>query len=547
MIELTAAVPRSDTREEEAVRVDSEEVVQSRYASYLSDESGLGPGRAETVFFPTSEKQVADFLREMSARHIPVTVSGGRTGIVGGAVPEGGALLSLDMMNRIVGIRWDRGSGEWRVTVEPGIRLKEFQERIAKKDLNSGESSSDSNWEDYPRFRKEVQQYFYPPDPTEDSASLGGTVATNASGARTYHFGRTREYVRAIRIVLSSGDVLDIRRGENIVDSSRLVRIKSLDSSEKTFQIPAYESPQVKSVAGYLCQKNMDLIDLFIGSEGTLGVITVIEVALLAAPEQTAMFLAFFPSEDDAIRFAFRTRSLKTASEYLTVHSLEYFDAHSLYLLRRMKQEGELEIGIKLPTGDRAAAILCEFSYRDLPQAIQFLQEPLEEFRSSLDNAISGVDPQNKEQLKELRHAVPEAINKIVAQRKLRIPGMHKIGTDTSVSDEKFEHMIRSYSALLRDSNLEYYMFGHIAENHLHVNLLPRNQEELAIAENLAWRLAEKSVDLGGTVSAEHGIGKMKRSLLKIMFSDSEINQMVAIKRALDPNLILSPGNIIQV
>jgi D-lactate dehydrogenase (cytochrome) len=547
LIELTAAVPRSDTREEDAVRVDSEEVVQSRYASYLSDESGLGPGRAETVFFPTTEKQVADFLREMSARHIPVTVSGGRTGIVGGAVPEGGALLSLDMMNRIVGIRWDRGTGEWRVTVEPGIRLKEFQERIAKKDLNSGESSSDPNWEDYPKFRKEAQQYFYPPDPTEDSASLGGTVATNASGARTYHFGRTREYIRAIRIVLSSGDVLDIRRGENILDSSRLVRIKSLDSSEKTFQIPAYESPHVKSVAGYLCQKNMDLIDLFIGSEGTLGVITSIEIALLAAPEQTAMFLAFFPSEDDAIRFALRIRSLKTADGYLTVHSLEYFDTHSLDLLRRMKQEGELEIGIKLPTGDCAAAILCEFSYRDLPRAIQFLQEPLEEFRSSLDNAISGVDPQSKEQLKELRHAVPEAINKIVAQRKLGIPGMHKIGTDTSVSDEKFGHMMKFYSALLKDSNLEYFVFGHIAENHLHVNLLPRNQEELAIAEKLAWRLAEKAVDLGGTVSAEHGIGKMKRSLLKIMFSDSEINQMLATKRALDPNLILSPGNIIQV
>ena len=526
--------------------MDSEEVVQSRYASYLSDESGLGPGHAGIVFFPTTERQVVEFLREMSARHIPVTVSGGRTGIVGGAVPEGGALLSLDMMNRIVGIRWDKETREWRVTVEPGIRLKEFQERIAKKDLNGEESSFDANWEDYSRFRKEAQQYFYAPDPTEDSASLGGTVATNASGARTYHFGRTRDYIRAIRIVLSSGDVLDIRRGENIVDSSRLVRIECLDSSEKTFQIPTYESPHVKSVAGYLCQKDMDLIDLFIGSEGTLGVITLIEVALLAAPGQTAMFLAFFPSEENAIKFALEIRSLKI-NEYMTVHSLEYFDAHSLGLLRGMKQEGELEIGIKLPTGDSAAAILCEFSCRDLPRAIHFLQQPLEEFGSSLDNTISGVDPQSKEQLKELRHAVPEAINKIVAERKLGMPRMHKIGTDTSVSDEKFEHMMKSYYALLRDSNLEYYMFGHVAENHLHVNLLPKGQEELAIAEKLAWKLAEKAVDLGGTVSAEHGIGKMKRALLKIMFSDSEIDQMLATKRALDPNLILSPGNIIEV
>jgi len=547
LIELTAVVPRSGSRELDAVRVDSKEIVQSRYASYMSDESGLGPGLAETVFFPTTEKQVAEFLREMSARHVSVTVSGGRTGIVGGAVPEGGALLSLDMMNRIVGIRWDRGAGEWHVTVEPGIRLKEFQDRIARKDLDEMQISSDPNWEDYPRFRRETQRYFYPPDPTEDTASLGGTVATNASGARTYYFGRTGEYVRAIRIVLSSGDVLELRRGENIVDSSRLVRIKCLGSGDKTFQIPAYESPRVKSVAGYLCQKNMDLIDLFIGSEGTLGVITLIEVALSVAPEQSVMFLAFFPSEDNAIRFALRIRSLKPVSEYLTVYSLEYFDHNSLTFLRKMKEKGQVEIGIRLPTDDSAAAILCEFSYNDLPQAIRFLQKPLEEFGSSLDNAVSGVDAQAKEQLKELRHVVPEAINKIVAQRKSRIPGMHKIGTDTSVSDEKFEDMIEFYTALLKDSNLEYYMFGHIAENHLHVNLLPRNQQELTEAEKLAWKLAEKAVDLGGTISAEHGIGKMKKALLKIMFSDSEINQMVATKRALDPNLILSPGNIIQV
>jgi D-lactate dehydrogenase (cytochrome) len=90
-------------------------------------------------------------------------------------------------------------------------------------------------------------------------------------------------------------------------------------------------------------------------------------------------------------------------------------------------------------------------------------------------------------------------------------------------------------------------MFGHIAENHLHVNLLPKTEEELVQGEKLAQELAEEAVRLGGTVSAEHGIGKMKRSLLKIVFSDTEINQMLSIKRALDPNLILCPGNMMQV
>jgi len=157
------------------------------------------------------------------------------------------------------------------------------------------------------------------------------------------------------------------------------------------------------------------------------------------------------------------------------------------------------------------------------------------------------VDEQSREELRKLRHAIPEAINRIVAQRKSLIPGMHKIGTDTAVSDEKLRPMMNSYNTLLKASNLENYVFGHIAENHLHVNILPRKSEELLEAERLAEKLAKVAVELGGTVSAEHGIGKMKRGLLKIMFREAEINQMVATKRALDPNLILCPGNVFRV
>lgn len=111
MIEIAAVPPLSDAHEGDPIRVDSEELVKLRYASYLSDESGLGPGLAEIAILPTSEKQVADFLREMNARKIPVTLSGGRTGLVGGAIPNGGALLTLERMNRIIGIRWDGKRG----------------------------------------------------------------------------------------------------------------------------------------------------------------------------------------------------------------------------------------------------------------------------------------------------------------------------------------------------------------------------------------------------------------------------------------------------
>ena len=548
MIELRSVDPRIDIREERAVRVESVSDVHSQLESYLSDESGLGPGQAQIVFIPTTEKQLADFLREMNSRKLGVTISGGRTGIVGGAVPRGGALLSLDGMKSIVGIRWDEGSGEWRVTAEPGVRLKEFQERIELKDLRKNTNgSSESDWKDLPKFLSDPRQYFYPPDPTEDSASLGGMVATDASGARTYHFGRTRKHIRALRIALASGDVIQIRRGEHIVDSSRIFRIRSLNGGERTVQMPSYELPQVKSAVGYFSQKKMDLIDLFIGSEGTLGVITLIEVALTAKPENTAMFLAYFQSSDDAIGFVIKLRSLEETERYLTVDSLEYFDPNCMSLFRRLKREGEVGAGIPFSETMSGAAVLCEFSYHDLPSALKFIEKPLAEFGSSLERAVGGTDQQSKIGFRRLRHAVPEAINKIVSQRKMFISGMHKVGTDAAVSDEKLLPMMNSYNTLLNATNLENYVFGHIAENHLHVNILPRTSEELVEAESLAEKLAQVAVKLGGTVSAEHGIGKMKRGLLNVMFKEAEIDQMLATKRALDPNLILCPGNVFRV
>jgi D-lactate dehydrogenase (cytochrome) len=547
LIKLGNVAPRIGIQEERTVRVDSAYEVQSKLASYLSDESGLGPGQAQIVFIPTTERQLADFLREMNSRKLAVTISGGRTGIVGGAVPEGGALLSLDRMNSIIGIRWDEGSSEWRVAAEPGVTLKEFQERIERKDLRSNTDFSESDWKDLPQFLNDQRQYFYPPDPTEDSASLGGMVATDASGARTYHFGRTRKHIRALRIALATGDIIQLRRGEHILNSSRIFRIRSMDGKERTVRIPRYELPKVKSAVGYFSRRKMDLIDLFIGSEGTLGVITLIEIALTAKPENIAMFLAFFQSSDDAIGFVTKLRSLEEIERYLTIDSLEYFDANCLSLLRKLKGKGEVGVGIPFSETISGAAVLCEFSYPDLPSALGFIEKPLAEFGSSLERAVGGADQQSKAELKKLRHAVPEAINKIVAQRKMFISGMHKVGTDTAVPDKKLRPMMNSYHTLLKAANLESYIFGHIAENHLHVNILPRTPEELVEAERLAEELAVVAVKLGGTVSAEHGVGKMKRGLLNIMFKEAEIDQMLTTKRALDPNLILCPGNIFRI
>jgi len=523
-----------------SVRVDSEALIHERYESYLSDESGLGPGKVETVFLPTNEGQVADFLSEMSRRRIPVTISGGRTGIVGGAVPEGGALISLDHMNQIHGIRWDNQSQEWRVIVEPGIRLRDFQEAVAAKTLRRDRDMNGSNWKDLQRFLDDPHDYFYAPDPTEDSASIGGTVATDASGARTYFYGRTRNHVFAIRVVLAGGEVLTLRRGENPVDSSRTVALRHLGGNVTKVPIPTYESPNVKCAAGYYSRKNMDLIDLFIGSEGTLGAITQIEVSLKFKP-QTAMFLAFFPTASDAVDFVLHIRRQRGEDTSLTIHSMEYFDENSLKLVRELKEIQEVRGGMRLP--ETGAAILSEFGYSDV-DAIQRLIAALEQFHGSGNDAIVGMNQVDKDRLKALRHALPEAINKSIVARKNQIPGLHKLGTDTSVPDDKLQDLMSRYRERLNKRALENYVFGHIAENHLHVNLIPHTLEESKTAEELVKDMARDAVALGGAVSAEHGIGKLKQDFLRIMYDETKIQEMKATKSALDPNWILCPGNI---
>jgi len=141
---------------------------------------------------------------------------------------------------------------EYYAIAPPGIPLKIFKKLVENKNL------------------------FYPPDPTESSSFLGGNVATNASGARTFKYGSTRDYVRRLRIVLPTGNVLDIRRGEHFFNKNKIeLTVEGLDIK---LELPNYKMPNVeKNAAGYYIKENMDLIDLFIGSEGTLGVITEIE------------------------------------------------------------------------------------------------------------------------------------------------------------------------------------------------------------------------------------------------------------------------------
>jgi len=158
------------------------------------------------------------------------------------------------------------------------------------------------------------------------------------------------------------------------------------------------------------------------------------------------------------------------------------------------------------------------------------------------DATWAGLNEDDLQEMKRFRHLVPETVNTIIGRRKKDIPGLHKIGTDTAVPEGKLREFLSFARSAIEEESVEYVVFGHIGDNHLHINMLPGSLQELEKSEDLFLRIAGESVRLGGTVSAEHGIGRLKKHLLKIQFSEDELNAMKAVKDALDPEWVLSPG-----
>src|SRR6266566_4144519 len=257
--------------------------------SFLADASYIQDGHAERIVFPENAEEVADVLRTAARDKIPVTVSGAGTGTVGGRIPFAGVVLATDKLNQIRSVvhKDDGGSA----IAEAGVRLSDLQRFVESENL------------------------FYPPDPTERSCFLGGTVATNASGARTFKYGPTRNYVERLKIALATGEVIDIRRGDLHADANGKVTIPLRFGRVIETQLPTYRMPHVREHAsGYYVAPGMDVIDLFIGSEGTLGVILEVEAKLLPKPDGLLSGVVFFKSEEDLLAFVREARERSLAN-----------------------------------------------------------------------------------------------------------------------------------------------------------------------------------------------------------------------------------------
>jgi FAD/FMN-containing dehydrogenase len=447
-------------------------------SAYLEDASGFR-GFADEVFTPPDEAGIAEVMRRASASGTPVTIAGAGTGVTGARVARGGWVLSLEKLNRLA-------IGEGSAVAGAGVLLRDLHAAAAR----TGQ--------------------FYPPDPTETAASVGGTIATNASGSRSFRYGDTRRHVLRLRVVLAGGRVLEVRRGERV----------DFDVSE----IPIPKT--TKHTAGYFLRPGMDWVDLFVGSEGTLGVVTEAGLLLRRQPAALLAGVVFFPDDDGAVAAVERWRSTSQA------RMLEYFDRPSLDLLRGRFPE--------VP-GQAGAAILFEqeLGWEDDPE-VERWEERLESSGALLGASWFAVSAPDRERLRRFRHTLPELVNDTVRRN-----GFLKMGSDYAVPPVRNREMLRYYrTELEREFAGRYVIFGHIGDAHVHVNILPGSEAEYERAETLMVEFARQAVALGGTVSAEHGLGKRKAHLLAIQYAQEHLEAMRAVKRRLDPQWLLGRGTL---
>jgi D-lactate dehydrogenase (cytochrome) len=532
----SASTERAGVRH--ALRVVSP-LLEEQYADRLSDESRMAGGHAEDLVFAHSERQVSEAMAEASRNRIAVTLSAGRTGIVGGAVPTGGRILSLERMDAWTGIRWDDGEKAWCLRMEPGVTLNRLQACLDERRIpDPPENMSASERSEWNRFRSESDRWFYGPDPTEKSAHLGGTVATNASGARSYRYGSTRRHVIGLRAVLTDGTVLDLVRGRAVSDGRSPFRIETF-SGPRMLPPPGYPWPPVKNAAGYWSGVPMDLVDLIIGSEGTLAAVSSVEIRLLRKPDSLFGAVLFFESEVQALGFVRSVRREYPRNSGPCV--LEYFDPASLELLRGRPEAAAV------PGPDFAAVYVEHPVGPGESETVMAAYETLIAGNGgSLDHAWAASGEGDLRRMAEFRHAVPETVNRRIAERQGRIPGLHKVSTDFAVPETRFDELFSAYRKAFDGQGMQYVIFGHIGDCHLHVNILPDSEEELIRAKKTAFDLAVLSVKLGGTVSGEHGIGKLKKPLLELMFDAGAVRRMRDVKRIFDPEGLLGQGTLFQ-
>lgn len=464
MLEYSTITPEIRIRLEEIVGRENISSNPEDLEKHAIDESPLEPHPPQIVVKPSNTKEIQLILKLANQNLIPVTPQGALTGLSGASHPVyGGIALCLERMNRILEIDEDN----LMAVVEPGVLISEVHEATEKLGL------------------------YYPPDPGQESGSIGGNISTNAGGMRAMKYGVTRDFVNGLEVVLPTGDII-VTGGKNVKDST-----------------------------GY------SLIDLIIGSEGTLGVITKATLRLIPKPRYSALIYVPFKSTREAanaVKEIIKQKILPFGLEYMPQHAVltmeKYLErklpdnSHPAYLIVAVESNTQEELDRQLET---AGEICIEMGAED---------------------AYIADTVQRQEQIWEARKGLFDAYLALFTLDE----------ADVCVPKSKIPEYIERAESIEKKHGVHLVPVGHAGDGNLHYNIIkPDNivsDEWPVIMEAALSDLIDLSLEMGGTISGEHGLGYTKKHYITREVGNKQLELMKAIKAAFDPNGILNPGKV---
>lgn len=426
--------------------------------NYLTNRVTGEIGQATAIYFPTSQEDVVELMQAVRKNHQKLITIGGHTGLSGATFPDNNqVLMSLEKMNRIIKLDTETMT----LAVEAGVTIAEISEFLAET------------------------PYFYAPDPGSKAASIGGNAATNAGGMRAVKYGVTRDNIRAMRVILAD---------------SRKLRVGSINR---------------KDSSGY------DLKDIFIGSEGTLGVITELDLKIQPKPKFSRDILLGFES-----LMQLSPKVFEILASGLVPATLEFFERDSMAYSERALQ-------LNFPDLSGQAFLLITLD----GNAEQQLENELDYLASLSDEALILKDEQTRHAVWQLRGAIVSSVELESIQEPL----------DVVVPVNQIAPTIIALKQMAIAANLSAIFFGHAGDGNIHANIIKNDLTDEEWTEKLEAYLDELYAyvaKVGGKPSAEHGIGLLKKPYFQKYIGTSELVAMKAIKRAFDPENILNPGKI---
>lgn len=418
----------------------------------------------DVVVFPQSTEHVSEIMKFANAKEIPVTPRGAGTGLCGGAVPiEGGIVLDFTRMNRILEVDLDN----FCVKVEPGVIQNQLNQVLNRYGV------------------------FFPPTPgSKKMCTVGGMISTNAGGMTAIKYGVTRNFVLGLKVVLASGEVLNLGG-------------KTLKRS-----------------------LGLDLVHLFVGTEGTLGIVTEALLRIMPLPEETAVIVAPFQDINDA------AKAVNTVLSRTIPTAIEILDSGSIKAVNNYMSE------LNLPEVDAILYFEVGGTHEEVGKQTALIVEACKTHKSQ--NIQWTSDPSERQMLWQGREAVGGAIMTL-DKRLVRVYEAE----DVCVPISKIPEMVKKFQEISKKYGIPVCLYGHAGDGNIHSGILIdiRNQEEWQKLKNLTHEVYETATTLGGNLSAEHGIGILRADWMD-RIQGAGLEYIKKIKRIFDPKGILNPGKL---